>query len=242
MAAPGRMAWDMASPVRLIRRSMRNTPIGPPPSAIAAAPTSARRMNSNWANGAMRRSYIITHRARREWGSRSLVGADVGVRIEGLDHAARLEEVGRVQNVAGLPPGDWGAGDEQRLRKNPLHHLKVVQHGDDRALLVVPAADEIEEVGRSLGVDGREWLVEEDHGGILQQQAREQRALHLAAGQRRQRAALEPSEADRGQRLVDPGSAVAADAAERAGAGPQAHGDEIVDGQRECAVDLRRLR
>ena len=41
---------------RLMRRSIRNTPTGPAPSASASVPTSARRMKSNSANGAMRRS------------------------------------------------------------------------------------------------------------------------------------------------------------------------------------------
>ncbi len=44
----------MASPTRLIRRSIRNTPIGPAPSDSAIAPTRARRMNSNSANGAIK--------------------------------------------------------------------------------------------------------------------------------------------------------------------------------------------
>ena len=57
-AAPGRMACAMASPTRLMRRSIRNTPIGPAPSANASTPASARRMNSNSANGAIRNSYI----------------------------------------------------------------------------------------------------------------------------------------------------------------------------------------
>ena len=52
MAAPGRIAWAMASPVRDMRRRMRKTPTGAPASASAMAPTSARRMNSNSAKGA----------------------------------------------------------------------------------------------------------------------------------------------------------------------------------------------
>ena len=51
-AAPGRIAWAMASPVRLMRRSMRNTPTGAEPSASAVQPTRARRMKPNSTNGA----------------------------------------------------------------------------------------------------------------------------------------------------------------------------------------------
>ena len=56
IAAPGSTACAIASPTSLMRRSIRNTPIGPAPSASANTPTSARRMNSNSANGAMRMS------------------------------------------------------------------------------------------------------------------------------------------------------------------------------------------
>src|SRR3989304_2375450 len=47
------MAWLMASPIRLMRRSMRNTPIGGAPRERARHPTSARRMKENSMNGAM---------------------------------------------------------------------------------------------------------------------------------------------------------------------------------------------
>ena len=79
-------------------------------------------------------------------------------------------------------------------------------------------------------------------GGVLEQQAGEQRALHLAAGEGADRAALEAGQADGRERLLDPGPVPAADAAEQARPGPEAHGDEVVDGEREDAVDLRRLR
>lgn len=52
MAAPGRMAWDMASPVSDMRRSIRKMPSGRPPSASANTPTKAQRMNSNSTKGA----------------------------------------------------------------------------------------------------------------------------------------------------------------------------------------------
>ena len=42
-ATPGRIACDIVSPIRLIRRSIRNTPTGPAPSASANIATSAWR-------------------------------------------------------------------------------------------------------------------------------------------------------------------------------------------------------
>ncbi len=51
MAAPGKIAWLMASPIRLMRRSIRNTPMGGAPSDSARQPTSARRMKANSMKG-----------------------------------------------------------------------------------------------------------------------------------------------------------------------------------------------
>ena len=53
IATPGRMACDSASPIRLIRRSIRNTPIGGALNASADVATSARRMKSSSAKGAI---------------------------------------------------------------------------------------------------------------------------------------------------------------------------------------------
>ncbi|MNT58943.1 hypothetical protein D3C72_1964120 [compost metagenome] len=43
-ATPGKIACDIASPIKLMRRSTRNTPNGDAPSDKAQAPASARRM------------------------------------------------------------------------------------------------------------------------------------------------------------------------------------------------------
>ena len=50
-AAPGRIAWAIASPVRLMRRSIRNTPTGVAPTEIAMQPISARRMKPKSGEG-----------------------------------------------------------------------------------------------------------------------------------------------------------------------------------------------
>ena len=52
MATPGRIACDSASPIRLMRRSIRNTPIGAALNDSAKVAASARRMKSCSANGA----------------------------------------------------------------------------------------------------------------------------------------------------------------------------------------------
>ena len=164
------------------------------------------------------------------------------VLVEGLAHAARGEQVFRCQHRRRLAPGDRLAGEQQRLREMRPHEIDVVHGGKHRALLAVPALHQVEQVGRGLGIDGVERLVEHDHARILQQEAREQHALHLAARERRDGAALEAGEADGGDRLLDRCARLAVDAAEQAGAAPQPHRHHVVDVDRERAVDLGGLR
>mgnify|MGYP006201418447 CR=1 FL=1 len=59
MAAPGRMAWAMASPVRLMRRSIRNTPTGAALSDSATPPSSAWRMKANSMKGPISRESLL---------------------------------------------------------------------------------------------------------------------------------------------------------------------------------------
>jgi hypothetical protein len=117
-----------------------------------------------------------------------------------------------------------------------------VHGGEHGAALAVPAPHQVEQVGRGLGVHRVERLVEHDHAGVLQQQAREQHALHLAARERRNPAILEAGEADGGDRLLDRGARGAVDTAEGTGAPPQPHRHHVVDVDRKGAVDLGRLR
>ena len=67
-----------------------------------------------------------------------------------------------------------------------------------------------------LGVDGVERLVEQDDLGVLDQHAGKQRALQLAAGQRVDRACLEALEPDRHQRLRHRSAVFLGEAAEQA--------------------------
>ena len=64
----------MASPIRLMRRSIRNTPIGGAPSDSARQPTSARRMKENSMKGWVTAS-IMPAAARAEASSRSQISA-----------------------------------------------------------------------------------------------------------------------------------------------------------------------
>ncbi len=76
----------MASPTRLIRRSIRNTPIGAAPSDSAITAASARRMNSKSVKGAISASMIMSGSLR--WPC--IDGAGRRRVVEGLAHAAGL--------------------------------------------------------------------------------------------------------------------------------------------------------
>lgn len=56
----------------------------------------------------------------------------------------------------------------------------VVECGHDGPALAVPGMDEGEEVGGGAPVDAREGLVEEQHAGVLHDEAGEEGALELA--------------------------------------------------------------
>ena len=90
--------------------------------------------------------------------------------------------------------------------------------------------------------DRIERLVEDNEPRILQKQSGEQHALHLPAGQIADRPPLEPVQTDGGDRGMDIVPLLAPDPAEQAGLAPQAHGHEVVDMDRERALDIRHLR
>src|SRR5579863_1635412 len=106
----------------------------------------------------------------------------------------------------------------------------------------MPAFDQREQIGRGLGIDGVEGLVEHDQARILQQHPRKQHALHLPAGQRADGAVLKTAQADGCERLRDSPARVLADAAEKTDLAPQPGADEIKNRNRKAAVDIHRLR
>src|SRR5262245_30078648 len=238
-AAPGRMACAIASPTRLMRRSMRKTPMGPAPSAKASVPASARRMNSNSLNGPMRKSYSMSGEARR---LRLLLHAFGGVLVEGLAHASRGEQILRRKNGRGTAPGDRLAGKQQRLGEMRPNELDVVQGSKHGAFFAMPALHQIKQVGGGLGVDRGEGLIEHNDASVMQQQPGKEHALDLPARECRDGAILETGEAYGGNGMLNLLALFAADAAKRAGAAPQPHRHQVVDVDGKRAIDLCGLR
>ena len=236
-AAPGRIACAMASPVSDMRRSIRNTPIGPAPSASVTEPTSARRMNSNSAKGAI--SSVVEHHGPAVRPPLAQAAAPGCPRPRSC--GGRAAGLGR-QHVGRRAPGDVSRASSRRSGKWLAHDVEVVQHGDDRARLAVPASHQSERsavVLVSIAVKG-------SSSRMMPASWRSRRANSArcicppesdADGPR-----LETGQADRRDRGFRLRHVLAADAAEQAGPAPQAHGDEIVDVDGEASIDLGGLR
>src|SRR5271165_5184993 len=93
-----------------------------------------------------------------------------------------------------VAPGDALPRQHERRRKVATNLIQIMQHGNDGSSLGVPSVDETQQLGDGGLIDGGKWLVEEKHGGVLQQQAGEQRALELAYRQVVDRAAAKTVE------------------------------------------------
>src|SRR3954454_13519029 len=230
----------MASPTRLIRRSIRNTPIGAAPSDSAITAASARRMNSNSVKGVISASTIMIGSGGLRW-----PGVDRAVSravVKGLAHTTGLKQILGRQDLPGRSPGNRPARQQQGLGELGADEFHVVQSGQHRALLVVPAPDQQEQVRAGIGVDGVEWLVQYNEACVLQQHTDNEHALHLPAREVPDIAVLKAVEADRGERLANAVALTPAHAAEESGGSPQPRADEIEYRDRKAAIDVDGLR
>src|SRR5262249_10303720 len=137
--------------------------------------------NSNSMKGAMKVEYISMGNAGPY--RRLLSGGDAGCRlfVEGLAHLAGLQKILGRQHLRWRPPSEGLARQQQGFRKRRLDQLKVVQRCEHCATLAMPSFDDVEEIGRGLGIDRGERLIQHDELRILEQEPREQRPLHLTA-------------------------------------------------------------
>ncbi len=133
IATPGRMACAMASPTRLIRRSIRNTPIGPALNASARIAASVCRTEGS-ASGSSKKldsMGLKPLRARRmsaAWSSKA-------------SHIRRdLFMFSAVSTSCGRAPGDRLAREQERLREACPDEAYVVERRQHGAALAVPAA------------------------------------------------------------------------------------------------------
>ena len=122
------------------------------------------------------------------------------------------------------------------------HQFDIVQRGKNGAPFAVPPPDQRDEIGDGLGIDGAERLVEQDKGRILQQQAREQDPLELAARECADETVGEVLESDRGERARDLLPVAPVETAPGADLAPQPHGRAVEHGDGKEPVDLDLLR
>src|ERR1044071_8385732 len=130
-AAPGSSAWASASPIRLMRRRIRNTPIEAPPTDSARLATRARRMKPKSANGAIRKSCSTAPSgalAQRHVTPRYVAGA--GVLVPGLGHGAGTQQVLGRQHALRRTGIDQLARQQEAVGEVAAHLVEVVQHAD----------------------------------------------------------------------------------------------------------------
>src|SRR3990167_715830 len=205
MAAPGRMPWAMASPIRLRRRRIRNPPSGAAISASTTPPSKPRRMKANSTKGA-HSSPPLGHLFR----SRALAD-QLADRREAATAARHL------QGVVQAPAKDGEVMADQQLG----------------AALRLPALDMLPEQGLAVIVQGGFGLIQQQHAGLGQAQAGQQRALQFAAGECLQRLALQTVQAPIVQYLAQACLAFAA----VQWAAPEAGADQALQADRELPVE-----
>ena len=173
----------MASPIRLMRRSIRNTPTGGAPSA--SAKRADQRAAHEFEVGERRDQGVVEHKRRHAAST-----AQASACSSNASHMRRaLLRFSAVKTSRVAPQATGSRASSRLCGKRRFHQIDVVQGCKHRALFAVPAPHQVEKVGRGFGVDGGERLVEHDQLRILQQQAGEQHALHLTAGERADRCA-----------------------------------------------------
>src|SRR5690625_8030800 len=74
-ATPGKMACDKASPIRLRRRKIKNTPSGPAATDRAKVEANARRIKPNSIKGPKKKSHIAVTKNLQHKGDRQDVGS-----------------------------------------------------------------------------------------------------------------------------------------------------------------------
>ena len=100
-------------------------------------------------------------------------------------------------NTSRVAPQATGSrASSRRSWRSCPYQINVVQGGEHGALFVVPASHQVKKIGGGFRVDGGKRFVENNQTRILQQQAGEQHALHLAAGKRADDALLESGQPD----------------------------------------------
>ena len=237
-----RAGWRalMASPIRLMRRSTRNTPIG------GALIDSARHADQRAAHEAELDEGLdeaVDHAGRAPC---SLVVplADLGMLIPGLDRVARLGEVLGRQHLRVSPQATELARDQQRLAGN----ARFTCSRSCRAAITVRPSSCQRSMRRMrsamvLASTARNGSSSRMSAAVLHHQPREQHALELSAGERADRPVGEIGEADRCDRIGDLAlGACASRPRQSADLAPQAEGDQSNTRDREAAVDVDHLR
>jgi hypothetical protein len=154
---------------------------------------------------------------------------------------ARAPQVGLTEHAGGIAARDQLAGKQQRFGVLLANVFEIVQYRDYRSSLVMPVPDQRCQITNTGRVDRAIGFVEQDQRGVLQHDPGKQRALQLAAGERTNRPLLQPAQANAVDRLGDAPAPSAVETQKGTDLAPQTHGHEVMDGDREAAVERRLL-
>ena len=117
-----------------------------------------------------------------------------------------------------------------------------MQDRDDSSALAMPISDDLNEIGRGACVNGVKRLIEEDHGRVLQQHAREKHALQLTHRQLADTACAEASQTHRVKRFNCLKSQGCGDSLVAAEVTPVSKHDHIKNANGKSTIDLGLLR
>jgi hypothetical protein len=118
---------------------------------------------------------------------------------------------------------------------------EIVQDDDHRPPFVVPVAYHCRQIPDAGGIDRTVGLVEQHQWRILQHDPGKEGALQLATGEGANRTCFQAVQADPVDRLGDAPASAAVEAAKGADLAPQAHGDKVMNHDREAVVERRLL-
>ena len=141
-----------------------------------------------------------------------------------------------------VAPGEAASRQHQGFGKVRSHHREIVQYSDHGPPFFMPLHELVQQRRRGGSVHRRERLVEQNHRGVLQDQAGEQRAPKLALRQFAHPAAQPLGKADGHRRLLRARPERRRGRAEGAEFSPAAERDELCNSQRKTAIDRGELR
>ena len=173
---------------------------------------------------------------------RCTLSADMGCAGAGLTHLPRAELIFRRQNFRCWTMRDQFASQHESAWEICGNRLVVMEDSENRATFPVPTFDDIKQIRHCLGINRREWLIQQHELGILQKETSKERTLHLPARKRTHGSFLESRQPNGRDSFIDALALGPSQPAKRPQFSPEPHGHDIDHRYRKSAVDFGLLR